>query len=213
MGKSVAIQIKDKGYVFRSKLEWRYTQFFDSLGIRWQYEPTTFDLTHYPGLKGFPKRLLWYIPDFYLPDFDVHLEIKPRLNDNIARLRLQGVAYTTNRPVLLSENFYAKPPVFWYSWPDHQNPLSQLTPHKRSKYACFARCSHCQRLALWPFPACNPDSRLVVCGTAHPTHPSILKAVEFSKEAPDATKIWTKADSRREGCPISRLNRAYKQAT
>lgn len=47
--------------------------FFDELGINWVYEMEGFDLTTVDGQS------IWYLPDFYLPDVDVWIEIKPYL--------------------------------------------------------------------------------------------------------------------------------------
>jgi hypothetical protein len=55
------------GYRFRSRLEARWAVFFDALNIKYEYEPEGFDL----GDAG------WYLPDFYLPEFDCFVEIKP----------------------------------------------------------------------------------------------------------------------------------------
>ncbi len=52
-----AIETRYSGYRFRSRLEARYAVLFDSLGIKWDYEPEGFEL-------GGGKR--------YLPDFFVH---------------------------------------------------------------------------------------------------------------------------------------------
>jgi rubredoxin len=55
-----------KGYRFRSRLEARWAVFFDALGIKWLYEPEGFTLeddTH-------------YLPDFFLPDYNLWIEIK-----------------------------------------------------------------------------------------------------------------------------------------
>ena len=64
-----AIQTAYKGYRFRSRLEARWAVFFDTLGLRWEYEIEGFEL----GSAG-----------RYLPDFKVHgergfvwVEIKP----------------------------------------------------------------------------------------------------------------------------------------
>lgn len=54
------------GYRFRSRLEARWAVFFDAADISWEYEPEGFDLGD--GIK--------YLPDFYLPDDDVWVEIK-----------------------------------------------------------------------------------------------------------------------------------------
>ena len=63
-----AIETKYKGYRFRSRLEARWAVFFDALGIKWEYEPEGFDL----GSLGY------YLPDFWLSDFEVYAEVKPR---------------------------------------------------------------------------------------------------------------------------------------
>ena len=61
------IETKYKGYRFRSRLEARWAIFFDSLGIKWEYEPEGYNLREYG----------WYLPDFYLPQPDYFAEVKP----------------------------------------------------------------------------------------------------------------------------------------
>jgi hypothetical protein len=61
------IETKYKGYRFRSRLEARWAVFFDTLDIKWEYEPEGFDL----------EGVGYYLPDFYLPKFDVWAEVKP----------------------------------------------------------------------------------------------------------------------------------------
>jgi len=51
-----------KEIAFKSIHEARWAAFFDSLNIDWEYEP---------GWYGD------YLPDFYLPDFDEFVEVKP----------------------------------------------------------------------------------------------------------------------------------------
>lgn len=55
------------GYKFRSRLEARWAVFFDAAGIRYEYEPE--------GFKT--KNGLCYLPDFYLPDENMYVEVKP----------------------------------------------------------------------------------------------------------------------------------------
>ena len=62
-----AIQTQYKGYNFRSRLEARWAVFFDALGIKWEYEAQGYDL----GELGY------YLPDFWLPEFDCWIEVKP----------------------------------------------------------------------------------------------------------------------------------------
>lgn len=57
------------GVTFRSRLEARFAVFFDTLGVRWDYEPEGFELPH--GM---------YVPDFWLPDLKAWFEVKPDLD-------------------------------------------------------------------------------------------------------------------------------------
>lgn len=47
-------------------MEARWAVFFDTLGVKWEYEKEGFDL----GKSG------WYLPDFWLPDYGFWIEIK-----------------------------------------------------------------------------------------------------------------------------------------
>lgn len=65
-----------RGYRFRSRLEARWAVYFDSLGLRWEYEAEGFDL----GPAG------RYLPDFWLPKFNggLFVECKPSGSDILA---------------------------------------------------------------------------------------------------------------------------------
>jgi len=54
------------GYHFRSRLEARWAVFFDALGVAYEYEKEGYDL----GAAG------WYLPDFWLPQYEWWIEIK-----------------------------------------------------------------------------------------------------------------------------------------
>lgn len=60
-----AIETCYNGYRFRSRLEARWAVFFDELGIKWTYEE-----------EGFDCDGVWYLPDFYLPDYRCLFEVK-----------------------------------------------------------------------------------------------------------------------------------------
>lgn len=66
-----AIETVYNGYRFRSRLEARWAVFFDTMGIRYVYEPEGFVLSD--GTM--------YLPDFYLPDSDTYVEIKGVMSD------------------------------------------------------------------------------------------------------------------------------------
>jgi hypothetical protein len=59
------IETRYNGYRFRSRLEARWAVFFDALGIKYEYEK-----------EGFQLGSVRYLPDFYLPDHKVYIEIK-----------------------------------------------------------------------------------------------------------------------------------------
>lgn len=68
-----AIETKYKGYLFRSRLEARWAVFFDSIGIKYQYEADGFEAVYDYADK---KEVIRYLPDFYLPEFDCYVEVK-----------------------------------------------------------------------------------------------------------------------------------------
>lgn len=55
-----------KGYRFRSRLEARWAIFFDVANIKWEYET-----------EGFNVNNTRYLPDFYLPELKIYVEVKP----------------------------------------------------------------------------------------------------------------------------------------
>lgn len=61
-----AIETIYDNYRFRSRIEARWAVFFNTVGVEYQYEPERFDLGN--GV--------WYLPDFWLPQLLIWLEIK-----------------------------------------------------------------------------------------------------------------------------------------
>lgn len=72
-----------KGYKFRSRLEARWAVFFDSIGIKYLYEhegysfddPDDIELDENGELARDPRQIQ-YLPDFYLPELNIHVEVK-----------------------------------------------------------------------------------------------------------------------------------------
>lgn len=60
-----AIETRYAGCRFRSRLEARHAVFFDALGVEWDFEA-----------QGFHTPAGGYLPDFYLPDTNLYVEIK-----------------------------------------------------------------------------------------------------------------------------------------
>lgn len=61
-----AIETVYNGYRMRSRLEARWAVFFDAMGTKYEYEKEGFDLDG-----------IWYLPDFWLPELSLWVEIKP----------------------------------------------------------------------------------------------------------------------------------------
>jgi hypothetical protein len=78
------------GCYFRSRLEARWAVFFQTLGIRWQYEAQGYDCQWRLSLADgtFP-----YLPDFWLPDLAMHAEVKGALTTPEADRLLNAAAY------------------------------------------------------------------------------------------------------------------------
>lgn len=78
-----AIETRYAGCRFRSRLEARWAVFFDTLGIRWEYEPEGFEL---PSGR--------YLPDFWFPDHRLYGEVKGDLSTPGDLDRLLANAYS-----------------------------------------------------------------------------------------------------------------------
>src|SRR5688572_12963133 len=61
------IETRYNGYRLRSRLEARWAVFLDTLGVKYEYEKEGFNLGG--GTL--------YLPDFWLPDLECWIEIKP----------------------------------------------------------------------------------------------------------------------------------------
>jgi len=72
-----AIETEYAGCRFRSRLEARWAVFLDHLGVAWRYEEQGYELPS--GAR--------YLPDFRLPDLDLHVEVK---GDNDELIHDQG---------------------------------------------------------------------------------------------------------------------------
>lgn len=80
-----------RGYRFRSRLEARWAVFFDTLGVRWEYEQEGYDL----GDSG------WYLPDFQLSEYGWWVEIKPTRASVGDEDKYEALSTLTGYPVLV----------------------------------------------------------------------------------------------------------------
>lgn len=86
-----AIETVYNGYRFRSRLEARWAVFFDTLGIEYRYEQEGFDL----GAVG------WYLPDFWLPRYNMWIEVKPVQPSFIEAKKCRKLAEGLDNDVLI----------------------------------------------------------------------------------------------------------------
>jgi hypothetical protein len=84
------IETSYKGNLFRSRLEARWAVFFDTLGFKYVYEPEGYDLSG-----------VWYLPDFWIPDWHTFVEIKPEQPTQGQKEKCQRLSTLTNNQVLL----------------------------------------------------------------------------------------------------------------
>jgi hypothetical protein len=86
-----AIETNYKGYKFRSRLEARWAVFFDAAEIKWEYEPEG-----YVTSKGD-----CYLPDFYLPEENLFVEVKGIIPDDDGYEKLSTFSLEKGTPILL----------------------------------------------------------------------------------------------------------------
>ncbi len=118
------IETTYRGCRFRSRIEARWAVFFDTLGIKWWYEPEGFalrfdyedfaaewDMTEEELLdEGVPQTFrhldgkeYWYLPDFYLPELNFWIEIKgpnPTKEEIEKAFILSHMAYNAGRATM-----------------------------------------------------------------------------------------------------------------
>src|SRR5689334_2954481 len=78
------------GTEFRSRLEARWAVFFDMLGLTWLYE-----------YEGFALSSGYYVPDFWLPEKSLWVEIKPKAPSLEECLSCEQLADVSGHKVIL----------------------------------------------------------------------------------------------------------------
>lgn len=136
-----AIETRYKGYRFRSRLEARWAVFFDALGVKYEYESEGFDLDGQ-----------WYLPDFWVPEWDCWVEIKPAISNEALGLPLslansainitEGGAIKRGQEVLL---------IAGSPWPrDHEVLVLPYSTWDGETWSFneFSRCRGCDSIVL-----------------------------------------------------------------
>jgi hypothetical protein len=123
------IETNYAGYRFRSRLEARWAVFLDALGIAWEYEKEGFDL----------KEDGWYLPDFYLPDYDAWVEIKPSRPERGYLIKPTALSWNGGKSLLL---------VVGNPWPGEYVVEYFRPPAQVETCQSLALCSECYGLCV-----------------------------------------------------------------
>lgn len=166
-----AIETKYKGYRFRSRLEARWAVFFDTLGVKWEFEREGFELTYDHGghaehcgeygctcdpatLEAFPVR---YLPDFFVhmlarfsryPGSGYWVEIKGQRPTEIEITKLQMLCNKSGHNGYL----FVGPPTsddgeLCYAFTaGAQHPTASMFFHSAVCQVCSPRCKYDQYL-------------------------------------------------------------------
>lgn len=83
------------GTLFRSRTEARWALLMDMLEIEWDYEP-----------EGYQLPSIFYLPDFWLPQFACFAEVKPLTGwDEEALLKARELSLCSRRCILMLDQF------------------------------------------------------------------------------------------------------------
>lgn len=138
-----AIETKYKGYRFRSRLEARWAVFFDTLGVKWEYEKEGYDL----GEAG------RYLPDFWLPEHESWVEIKGQRETEHEKELARKLHMATTFPVYIfsGEIGYLAGETYvvsgWYTGTDSSNSGGGLG----DDYGTWGYCAECSAAVLNPY--------------------------------------------------------------
>lgn len=99
------------GYRFRSRLEARWAVYFDTIGLKWEYEKEGFRF----------KNDITYLPDFWLPQVRMWAEIKPEKFTPKELQKAKLLVLESNYSCLLLEGVPEVKPYFYLSFLDYIN--------------------------------------------------------------------------------------------
>jgi hypothetical protein len=143
-----------KHYAFRSRTEARWAVFLDLAYVVYRYEYEGFDLG-----GG------WYLPDFWLPEHQIWLEIKGDMPTTEEREKAQQLAAGTGHPVVIFGG------DVWHTTPGY---LFLPQQPDRVQFPCFwVACDTCYSVGIIAKRISPPVVGVGMCtcwrqGTSHP---------------------------------------------
>jgi hypothetical protein len=143
------IETAYKGHRFRSRLEARWAVFLDAAGIAWEYEA-----------EGYNLDGVYYLSDFWLPNDNSFLEIKPSgfwpPGGYVARLgeiapKLTKLADASGCEVYLIVGSPSPNSDDINHWIDHRPSIIGFAPNEGVCSSRLYECSDCGRVSIRRF--------------------------------------------------------------
>jgi len=137
------IETEYNSYRFRSRLEARWAVFMDVLGVRYVYEPEAYNLGK-----------VCYLPDFYLPNQDCFLEIKPSAPSGDEEEKCCLLCKYTGKEAFILQGNPTKPDMcdgrFWYGEESYATLYCRIDEEIAGcdYHYVWCECPHCHRCEL-----------------------------------------------------------------
>jgi hypothetical protein len=132
-----AIETHYAGYRMRSRLEARWAVFFDTLGIKWEYE-----------IEGFNLDGNLYLPDFWLPDHKLWFEVKGIEPNEQEKMLAKKLCFATKRHVIIHwgqielPTEHISPRSIIFRFPGLREPVSSFLDY------IWSECPNCGTIRL-----------------------------------------------------------------
>lgn len=136
-----ALQTKHNGVLYRSRTEARWAVFFEQMGWTFVYEPEGYDLDGE-----------WYLPDFWLQEFEMFVEIKAEAPTEAEIAKAEALhKYSRKRVILIA----GSPGIETYQiieWRDgkragHGVPVEMFNGDIEVD-CCFLSCRRCENSVI-----------------------------------------------------------------
>jgi hypothetical protein len=143
------IVTRHAGYLFRSRLEARWSLFLSRLNVEYDYEPEGFDLTTVrvpaPTVE-LPGKDAWYLPDFWLPAQKTWLEVKPVTPTAVEYERCARLAVASRQTVVIvvGQPWVTAERTFGYDGGD--SGYLFMPDGRRRRYFLLTACPFCTRI-------------------------------------------------------------------
>ena len=141
------LEVEYNNYTFRSRTEAKWAKLLDELSVEYVYEPDTYVLDLMNCNKK--RRKVRYLPDFYLPQQELYLEIKNNGNKKPTSdesLKAYLLSLNTNKNVIIAfgdVNYNAN--VSYGNYFCYQ-PTGKFDMHYR-----ITKCTTCDRIDFTKF--------------------------------------------------------------